>query len=50
MHSMQLAKICSKNVNFKVLKGTQTQKFEFSTQLTVLAFLQTLNQDFDLIF
>ncbi len=26
MYSMQLAKICIKNVNFKGLKGTQTQK------------------------
>jgi hypothetical protein len=26
MHSMQLAKICLKNVNFKGLKGTRTQK------------------------
>jgi hypothetical protein len=50
MYSMQLAKICLRNVNFKGLKGTRTQKIQIFVTPTVLAFLQTLNQHFDLIF
>ena len=50
MHSMQLAKICLKNVTFKGLKGTRTQKIRIFVTADCLAFLQTLNQHFDLIF
>ncbi len=51
MYSVQPVKIFLKNVNFKGLNGLfEPKKFEFSSPPTVLAFLQTLNQHFDLFF
>jgi hypothetical protein len=52
MYSMQLAKICLKNVNFKGLKGTWTQKVRIFVAADCLSiFVEfTVNQHFDLIF
>ncbi len=50
MYSVQPDKILRKNVNFKGLKWTRTQKIRIFITAYCFEFLQTLNQHFDLIF
>ena len=50
MNSIRPSKNFRKNVDFKVLKTTQTKKFRFFVAAAGFAVFQGLNQHFDQIF